>query len=48
MHIPRPKHWSIAADKAWIEHILKPAFLKALREIEDVSPCHGMDIEQYE
>jgi len=41
MRAPRSDHWSLKLDEAWIEYCLKPAFLAALEEIEEVSPCYG-------
>lgn len=45
MRVPRPGtwrgSWSMATDEAWIQLRLRPAFLAALEEIEEVSPCYG-------
>lgn len=44
-HIPRPQGWSVNMDTALINHVIVPAFFKALHEIEDVSPCYGFDLK---
>lgn len=47
MRAPRPGSWkgswSVATDEVWIQYRLRPAFLAALEEIEEVEPCYGFD-----
>lgn len=49
MHAPRPGQWKggwdVELDGKWVEYCLKPAFLKALEEIEEVDPCYGFDLD---
>ena len=43
--IPKPDYWPVEWDKLWLQRRATPAFLAALKEIEDVQLCTGFDID---